>query len=464
MRGINEAIDFNLEFNADLQTLLIGMLLKDSTSFAICRNIISDTYFDDHLRPAIRYVMEYADEYHSLPSPALVSAKSGVHIEGIDADGSLPERWLLDEVERFARYKALENAIFEGAKLLEQGRGGEVERLVKDAMLISLTKDLGTDYFEDPETRLQRLHDQSAFIPTGWKLLDRKLGGGVTRGGLNVFAGGSGAGKSLILQNLALNWALAGYNVIYISLELNEDLISQRTDAMLTGKSTKYVYEHTHEIATMVAMTGKKAGTLRIKKLPQGGTTANDLRAFVREFTIKTGITPDALVVDYLDLLYPGSSKIDPGDLFVRDKYIAEELRGLMDELGVFGATASQFNRSAVQTQEFDHSHIAGGISKINTADNVIGLLSTPGMKEKGIYQMQFLKTRVSSATGSRIDLDYDPLSMRISDPDITDDPDEPLSKADLKRVAKQGDDREAKPRQSGSAFLDDIKQFSKSK
>lgn len=457
MRGINETTDFNLEFGAELQTLLIGSLLQDSTSFALCRNIISEEYFDDHLRPAVRYVLEYSDEYKKMPAPALVSAKSGVRIEGVFQD-AMPERWLLEEVERFARYKALENAIYEGAKLLEKGRGGEVEKLVKAAMTISLMKDLGTDYFEDPEARLKRLHDQSAFIGTGWHMLDRKLGGGVTRGGLNVFAGGSGAGKSLILQNLALNWTLAGYNVVYLSLELNEDLISQRIDAMMTGKSTKYVYDHTHEIATMIALTGKKAGTLRIKKLPQGGTTANDMRAYLREYQIKTGVKPDAVLVDYLDLLYPGSGKIDPSDLFVKDKYVAEELRGMMGELDVFGATASQFNRSAVQTQEFDHSHIAGGISKVNTADNLVGLLSTPSMKEKGVYQLQFLKTRVSSATGSRIDLDYDPTSMRISDPAITEDVDEPKSRAELKRDL--GAEQPEKPKQETHEFLSGLKGF----
>ncbi len=37
-------------------------------------------------------------------------------------------------------------------------------------------------------------------------------------------------------------------------------------------------------------------------------------------------------------------------------------------------ATASQLNRASVEEIEFDHSHISGGLSKIQTADNVIGI------------------------------------------------------------------------------------------
>jgi hypothetical protein len=67
--------------------------------------------------------------------------------------------------------------------------------------------------------------------------------------------------------------------------------------------------------------------------------------------------------------------------------------------------SASQLNRQSVGEQEFDHSHIAGGISKINTADNVFGIFTSQSMREGGKYRLQFLKTRSSSAVGSQVDL-----------------------------------------------------------
>jgi hypothetical protein len=78
--------------------------------------------------------------------------------------------------------------------------------------------------------------------------------------------------------------------------------------------------------------------------------------------------------------------------------------------------TASQLNRSAVEEIEFDHSHISGGISKINTADNVFGIFTSRAMKEQGRYQIQCMKSRSSTGVGQKIDLDYNVETMRIVD------------------------------------------------
>jgi hypothetical protein len=73
-------------------------------------------------------------------------------------------------------------------------------------------------------------------------------------------------------------------------------------------------------------------------------------------------------------------------------------------------------NRSAVEEVEFDHSHIAGGISKIQTADNVIGIFTSSAMRERGQYQLQLLKTRSSNGVGSKVNLVFDVDSLKISD------------------------------------------------
>ena len=46
-------------------------------------------------------------------------------------------------------------------------------------------------------------------------MFDQKLYGGLNRGEITIFAGGSGAGKSLFLQNLGVNWSLAGLKSSY---------------------------------------------------------------------------------------------------------------------------------------------------------------------------------------------------------------------------------------------------------
>jgi len=245
--------------------------------------------------------------------------------------------------------------------------------------------------------------------------MDRLLYGGFSRGELNIFAGGSGSGKSLVMMNIALNWLQQGLSGVYISLELSEELTSLRTDAMLTSMSTKDIRRDIDSAELKVKIAGKKAGQYRVKALP-AQSNINDIRSYVKEVQIQTGIQVDFLMIDYLDLLMPVSAKVSPNDLFVKDKYVSEELRNLAKELGVLMVTASQLNRSAVEEIEFDHSHISGGISKINTADNVFGIFTSRAMKERGKYQIQCMKSRSSTGVGQKIDLEYNIETMRITD------------------------------------------------
>jgi replicative DNA helicase len=237
----------------------------------------------------------------------------------------------------------------------------------------------------------------------------------MNRGELNIFAGGSGAGKSLFLANLGVNWALQGLNVVYLTLELSEALVSMRIDSMITGVSTKEIFKDLDDVEMKVKMIGKKSGMLQVKYMPSG-KTANDLRAYLKEYEIKVGKKVDILLVDYLDLLMPVSKKISPADLFIKDKYVSEELRNLAVEKNCVLVTAAQLNRGAVEEVEFDHSHISGGLSKIQTADNVFGIFTSRAMRERGRYQIQLMKTRSSSGVGMKVDLEFNLESLKISD------------------------------------------------
>jgi hypothetical protein len=50
------------------------------------------------------------------------------------------------------------------------------------------------------------------------------------------------------------------------------------------------------------------------------------------------------------------------------------------------------------------------------TADNVIGIFTSRAMKERGRYQIQFMKTRNSSGVGQKVDLEFDVDTLRIKD------------------------------------------------
>ena len=407
-------------YSADLQKLFVQFMLTDPQLFTRIMGIVDERHFDNPTRNIVKFLIGYSEEYSTMPSVEQIKAETGQEIELLD-DIVKHSEWFIDEFETFCRHKAIERAIVNSADLLEEGKYGEVETTIKDAVQIGLARSLGTDYFHDPRARLEMLKDNNGQITTGWKDLDDKLYGGINRGEVTIFAGGSGSGKSLFMQNMSLNWAEAGMNCVYVTLELSEELSAMRIDAMATDRSTRRIFKELDDVELRVKTLGKKAGMLRIKYM-SSGNSVNDIRAYLKELQIVTGKNVDCICIDYLDLLMPATKKVNPGDLFIKDKYVTEEIRNFAMETQTVVVTASQLNRSAVEEVEFDHSHIAGGISKIQTADNVIGIFTSNAMRERGQYQLQLLKTRSSSGVGSKINLVFDRDSLRISDSDLDDD------------------------------------------
>ena len=403
------------DYGIDVQRLFLEMMLQDAQSYIRVQNIYNPENFDRSLRPAAEFIKDHCDRHKTMPERTQVSATTGLKLEHIPDLNEGHFDWFLEEFEGFTRRQELERAILKSADLLEKGNFDPVEKLIKDAVQISLTKDMGTDYFDDPRARLLALKNNNGQNSTGWPALDRLLYGGFNRGELQIFAGGSGSGKSLFMQNLSVNWVEAGLSGVYITLELSEGLCAMRIDGMLTNTAQKEIFRDLDTVEMKIKMMGKKSGKMRIKYMP-AQSTVNDIRAYLKELQIQTGLKADFLCVDYLDLLMPVSAKVSPNDLFVKDKYVSEELRNLAKELNILFVTASQLNRAAVEEIEFDHSHISGGISKINTADNVFGIFTSRAMRERGRYQLQLMKTRSSSGVGQKVELEFDMESLRIRD------------------------------------------------
>ena len=393
------------------------MMMTNAELYTRVMNIMNPNNFDRSVRAAADFMKEYCDKYNMLPDSTQIKAATGIEVELLEDFNDNHTEWFLQEFEAFTKRQELERAILKAADLLEKNDFGPVEKMIKDAVQISLQRDMGTDYFADPKARINKYFNAGGQVSTGWPQLDKLLYGGFSRGELNIFAGGSGSGKSLVMMNIALNWVQAGLSGVYISLELSEELTSLRTDAMLTQMSTRDIRKDIDTTELRVKMAGKKAGKYRVKGMP-AQSNVNDIRSYLKEVQIQTGMRVDFVMIDYLDLVMPVSVKVNPNDQFIKDKYVSEELRNLAKELGILMVTASQLNRTAVDEIEFDHSHIAGGISKINTADNVFGIFTSRSMRERGQYQIQCMKSRSSTGVGQKIDLDYNVETMRISDSD----------------------------------------------
>ena len=396
------------------QKLLIELLISSPDTFALCQGIVKASYFDPEFENSVRFIKEYYDQYHTTPTTLQIEAESGQHLEvrEVKKDEVL---YCANEIESFCKEKAMEKAILSSVPDLQSGNFGAIEARIRDAVMVSLNRDLGLRYFEDPIKRLEQMMTDGGVISTGWAEVDELLFGGLSRKEQLLVSANSGGGKSIVLANLAMNFSQQGYNVLYASLELSEEIIAQRFDTMVTGISRKEWKHHVSEIATRVQEAGREKGHIDIKAFPVG-TNAIQIHAYLKEYYLQYGLMPDLLVLDYVDLMHPNEKDVSAGDLWIKDKLCSEQLRDVGVRHNLCVATASQLNRSAVNATHHSHDQIAGGISKINTADVYWSILMNESMRAKGEICFNFQKTRNSDGVGKTVYLTWDAKHLRITD------------------------------------------------
>ena len=182
----------NTDYGYDIQKLYLEIMLTDAETFVRCQGVFDHSLFDRKLQAAAEFINNYVNDHNAMPTFDMVNAATKSTLVN---PGTLQEQhydWVMLEFETFSRHRALEKAILKSADLLETGEYGTVEQLIKDAVQISLQKDLGTNYWRNPRERLELIKNTRGQISTGWQSLDHLLYGGFQRGELEIFAGSSG--------------------------------------------------------------------------------------------------------------------------------------------------------------------------------------------------------------------------------------------------------------------------------
>jgi KaiC/GvpD/RAD55 family RecA-like ATPase len=418
--------------NVEKQKLLVSYLVSDADLFTRCNSILDTNYFDPEVRHSVHFAKEYFEKYRTLPTMDQLRVETGTVYE-LQHPSKGESDYVLNEVEQYCRNKAIERAILSAPALLDKGDFGKIEMNLKEAIAVSLNRDIGVNYFEDPEARLKRMLLLNAVIPTGYTDLDFLLDGGISRKELLLFMGGSGTGKSVHMSNLANNLLDQKLNGVYITLELSEDKVSKRHDGMMTGIAQQEIFNKMTKVASDLERKKEKCGQFFIKRMPESTTNANHIRAYLKEFQMANGFTPDFLVVDYMDLM-TSNHKISAENLFVKDKYVAEELRSIANEYNLLVISASQMNRAAIKADDIDQSNIAGGISKINTCDNFIAFFQTDAMKAAGECMLKIVKSRNSNGVGKFVMLKWNTSTLKVSNANSSDPKMEFKSAAEAKK------------------------------
>ena len=412
------------------QETLINLMISDSNTFSRLKSIIRPEYFDKKFHKTINYILDFSEKYNTLPSIEQLNNETRLNyriIENVKTNINL-QNSVLDSVEMFCKRRALENAILQATDMINKGESTGIDKIIKDAQLISIKKDLGIDFWSDQEEWLKHLELEMGVVKTGWDTFDNIINGGFSWGSLTYVVSAAGGGKSITMANLGLNLSCLGYNVAYITLELDQELVGKRILSMASNIPYKEISEKQNR--TVESVNYKKnsinPGIFQIINMPNGCST-QDIESLIQELEIATNKVINIIIVDYADIMRPNDRRVDPNNMHLSGKCIAEDLRGMVRERTRNGKksliiTASQISKDTMDEMEYSQSNIAGSRGKVDTADLIFSVKTNLSMRAKGLYELKFLKTRNSGGTDKKLKLKYNIDTLLMTDIEEVDD------------------------------------------
>jgi replicative DNA helicase len=355
------------------------------------------------------------------------------------------QKFMGEETKKFIKTQTIMNAFVKCVDLV----GKDHEQLVsimEGAFRLNFDESLGHDYFTDLEERLERANIAAEVISTGLPSLDNLIGGGYRRKSLFVFAGPANSGKTLVLNDAATTLANEGYNVLYLTLELTEDYISQRTDAKFSGVSMNQINVDPAEAIRkaiikrdMLRKEGKKMGTLIYKEYAPNSISCNDIRGLLKTLENKKDFKPDFIVVDYLKLVKP-NGKLYADNMYGKLQTVCEELRALGMENNCCIMSASQTGRQSFNAENMGMEDVSDSIGIAQTADVMVMLIRS--RENQDIMTLQVSKSRFSKNEGRTVTtINWD--EMRLVDANAT----PKKSTKIVRQQAQNGGDNPQKPK-----------------
>lgn len=405
------------------QHMLLSYLNTNHKLWIRCSPILEQSYFDKELQPVVELMRSFEKQNQKMPNRLVVNADTGVSLdEPDDADDPYVEEFISTRVEEFCRQRAAEEFLWEASEIIDEDRTrSTMAHLVAEMgkiASITVKQDLGYEVHRDAETLLA-IAEKSDALPTGFTFLDNALNGGVTNPSYNLVSAASGQGKSIMLQNLAVNYARQGHNVVFITLELPEFMIEKRMTAMMTETDINDIYRNMPNILNKLRREARRNGKIQVKRMPMNGTTVADIRAYVAELIADTGEEWDHIVVDYVDLMKPVEPGIRADNIHLSDQAVSVEMYDWTHEPNHTKTiwSASQQTKGAKEEKDARQSAVSGGVGKVNTADNLLILKRTiEDIHDERVWV--FIEKGRGGGQGKRLPFRWDKKTMRMSNPD----------------------------------------------
>lgn len=397
------------------ETILRNLIRKEEYTKSVLPFLKPDYFTQIEDRLLFNEVCAFVTKYNSQPTfDALKIEVDNIHGSSDDTIKSIIDTisefekdtndtnmdWLLENTEKFCQEKALYNAITQSVEIMggkSNLQKGIIPELLSNALSVSFDPNVGHDFFEQAEDRYNYYHSPVEKIPFDIALFNKATKQGVKKKTLNMIMGGVHTGKTLFLCHLSSAYLLQGKNVLYITLEIAEEEISARIDANTLNLNFDDLMALPKDLylKKMNKLQSKTNGKLIIKEYAATTASVIHFKALLNELKLKKNFVPDVIMIDYLNLC--ASARLKPSgasDLYSWVKSIAEEVRGLAQQVEIPIWSATQLNRTGFNSSDPDMADTAESFGLPATLDLQWVLIVNDQLKQLNQIMVKQLKNR----------------------------------------------------------------------
>jgi replicative DNA helicase len=420
-----------------IETTILSNLIHNEDYSRKVLPFLNKEFFHDEVEKTLYLTIDsHVEKYNTLPTNEVLGITLNEdslneqifegcveylsNLEKSDTD----EEWLLDKTEEFCQEKAVYNAIMESIGIID-GRDkektkGAIPEILSKALSVSFDSSIGHDWIEDFRARYEFYHKVEERIPFDLEYLNAITKGGLPSKTLTCILAGTGVGKSLAMCHFAANNLMDNKKVLYITMEMAEERISERIDANLLDCSLDDLKDLPFKMyeKKVERIRSKTEGKLIVKEYPTASAGAGHFRHLLNELRLKRNFVPDIIYIDYLNIC--ASSRMKYGsnvNTYMMIKSIAEELRGLAVEKNVPIVTATQTTRGGFTNSDPGLEDTSESFGLPATTDLMFALVSSEELEALNQIMVKQLKNRFNDPTSNkRFVVGVDRGKMRLYD------------------------------------------------
>jgi len=254
------------------------------------------------------------------------------------------------------------------------------------------------DRYTDVYTKhIQRI-SQFGRVKTGYNLIDDPMRGMIA-GEVGVIVGKTSVGKSAFVQNLALNNVESGRRILFFSLEMPVETVTERNLQMLLNKSGRHIEEQRLKgdeyIADEIAKANSKLDNF--VTIATQGIQYNLIEKYIKKTEDYFGEKLDLVLIDYAGLI-----KFEGNSLYEQQSGIARDLKALSQRTMTSIWTLAQVSKQYKETDPLDLDATRDSGVVVEASDYVIGWWRSNRFNPEGVeLDGSLLKNR----NGGRVDL-----------------------------------------------------------